>query len=222
MSTDRLGDMTAACAPGSQPQPALVELEVCGLNGEELVRTKLPAVCTGKEVRKMVAEKLPYRPGAKFLLYHGNSQVMLDRTLREQGIVGQRAMLSYTLCPTDLCAAWSFVKGTARQEDPLALEGLTCIEGATTSDYLRHLPKTLQTLTFGDTFNQNLKGMTFPSNLQSLKFGDNFNQKLGAVSFPSTLQSLTFGSKFTQNLEDVILSDSLRILVVQVLTVSCL
>ena len=93
---DTTGPSDVSARGDQLPQLAMVELEVCGLNGE-LVRMKLPAVCTGKEVRKVVAEKLPSRPGAKFLLYHGNSQVMLDRTLREQGIVGHQATLTYTL-----------------------------------------------------------------------------------------------------------------------------
>jgi hypothetical protein len=212
MSTDSLGYMTAPSDVSEQggklPQLALVELEVRGLNGE-LVRTKLPAVCTGKQVRKMVAEKLPSRPGAKFLLSHGTSQLlMLDRTLPEQGIVGQQVTLNYTMCPTDLCAAWSFVTGTIPSQEE-ALEGLTRIEGATTSDYLRHLPETLQTLTFGNTFNRKLQGMTFPSNLVSLTFGEHFNQNLVGVTFPNNLQSLTFGEQFNQNLEGVTFPNNL-------------
>ena len=162
MSTGGLGYVCAAPsdAQGDQLPQLDVELRVCGLGGEELIRKKFPALCTGQEVREMVAEKLPSRPGAKCLLYQGVSQLMLDKTLQAQGIVGPEATLTYTLCSMDLCAAWSFVQGRESQ-DPLAVEGLTCIQGATTSDYLRNLPKTLQSLRFGDDFNKKLEGVTF-------------------------------------------------------------
>ena len=41
-----------------------------------------------------------------------------------------------------------------------------------------------------------------PGNLQSLSFGDNFNQNISGVSFPETLQTLTFGTLFDQSFLD--------------------
>ena len=201
MSTNSLGDTAGpdvSALSGQLPQLHLVDLKVCGLSGEELMRAKVAAVCTGHEVRKMVAGKLPSKPGAKCHLYQDLSQLMLNKTLQEQGIVGQEATLTCTFCPTDLGDAWSFVQGTASQEDPLALEGLTCIESATTSYYLRNLPETLQNLTFGWMFNQDLEGVTLPGNLQTLTFGARFNQNLEGVTLPGNLQSLTFGACFNQ------------------------
>jgi hypothetical protein len=219
MSTNSLGytARTAAISDfsavqgGELPQLDEVDIRVCGLSGEEIMRTKLAVSTLGQEVQKIVAEKLPSRPGARFLLYQGVSQLMLNKTLQEQGIVGQEATLTYTFCSTDLCAAWSFVqRQRPSQEEPLALEGLTCIEGAITSHYLRNLPETLQSLAFGQMFNQNLEGVTFPSNLQSLTFGHMFNQSLEGVTFPSNLQMLTFGRKFNQNLESVTFPNNLQ------------
>jgi hypothetical protein len=51
------------------------------------------------------------------------------------------------------------------------------------------LPSSLQSLKFGDDFNQSLEGVTFPSGLQSLTFGSKFNQRLNGVSLPSGLHS---------------------------------
>ena len=67
------------------------------------------------------------------------------------------------------------------------------------------LPSNLQTLAFGQNFNQRLKRVTLPSNLECLTFGRDFNQKLDQVMLPSNLQSLTFGRDFNHSLEQVTL-----------------
>eukprot|EP00435_Cladocopium_sp_Y103_P064451 s54_g26.t1 len=58
------------------------------------------------------------------------------------------------------------------------------------------LPEGLQSLTFGDQFNQSLQGVAFPSSLESLIFGAEFNQSFWAMSLPNNLRSLTFGVQF--------------------------
>lgn len=62
------------------------------------------------------------------------------------------------------------------------------------------LAQTLQSLTFGDSFNQSLQGLTLPLTLQSLTFGNKFNHSLQEVCLPGSLQSLTFGNQFNQSL----------------------
>ena len=42
--------------------------------------------------------------------------------------------------------------------------------------------------------------MTWPAGLQSLTFGQSFNQSLDNVTWPAGLQSLTFGHGFNQSL----------------------
>ena len=110
-------------------RPALVELHICGLSGEELMYTKPPAATLGWEVRQMVAERLPSKPGTRFLLHHGIWQLVLEKTLQEQGIV-EEATLTYTFCPRNLHAAWSFIQEQASRDDAFALDGVTCIKGA--------------------------------------------------------------------------------------------
>ena len=61
----------------------------------------------------------------------------------------------------------------------------------------------VQTLTFGDAFNQSLDGVTLPSGLQTLTFGMWFNKSLKQVMLPSGLQRLTFGAAFDQRLGGV-------------------
>ena len=106
--------------PGSGSQLGesdLVELHICGFSGEELIHTKLPAATLGREVRQMVAEKLPSKPGTRFFLHHGIWQLVLEKTLQEQGIV-EEATLTYTFCPRNLHAAWHCMvlhSGTGQQ-----------------------------------------------------------------------------------------------------------
>ena len=62
------------------------------------------------------------------------------------------------------------------------------------------LPSSLQSLAFGDRFNQSLERVTLPSSLQSLSFGFEFNQSLKRVSLPSSLQCLNFCFSFDRSL----------------------
>ena len=102
--------------------------------------------------------------------------------------------------------AWSFIQEQASRDDAFALDGVTCIKGAVPAQP----PESLQRLTFGDAFNQDLKGVTFPNGLQSLTFGHAFNQTLKGVTFPSGLQSLTLGDSFNHSLEGVTLPSNVK------------
>ena len=51
-------------------------------------------------------------------------------------------------------------------------------------------PENLDTLSFGERFQQSLEGVAWPSALQSLVFGKDFNQSLEDVTWPASLQNL--------------------------------
>lgn len=51
-------------------------------------------------------------------------------------------------------------------------------------------------------FNQSLANVTLPQGLQSLIFGNDFNQSLLGL-LPSSLEKLCLGSRFSHNLEDL-------------------
>ena len=178
-----------------------VELSVVYLNGEEC-KLSISSSTLGREVQQIVSRQLPSRNGRKTTMQHGNSPLMLGQTLQEQGIVGKAATLSCTFVPTDLLAAWRYIQGLPVPEGELSLEGVTRIAGISSRELLQ-LPRSLESLAFGDPFDQSLQGVTFPSSLQSLTFGYNFNQSLKEVALPSGLQSLTFGEKFNQSLAGV-------------------
>jgi hypothetical protein len=148
----------------------LIDLHVLCVNGEGCSLSLSPSTL-GLEVHTMVSEQLPKKKGAKLVLYHLASPLMLQQTLQEQGIEGKTATLSCTYVPTDLYTAWKYLQGFPVSEPHLALDGVTqigywcdpCDQGLVAEVTL---PSSLQSL----TYNQSLDGVTLPSNLQSLTF----------------------------------------------------
>ena len=163
-----------------------VDLQVLCLTGEGVTEC-VPCSMLGYDLRRLVSEKLPCKPGAKLAVYNGNAKVTLNQTLGEQGIVGKSATLSCTYIPTNVYTAWCYVCGLPTCEREFVLEGVTKIEGATSGEYLRHLPQSLATLTLCHSFNPSLEQVTLPSSLQSLSFGHGFNQSLEQVTLPLSL-----------------------------------
>ena len=72
------------------------------------------------------------------------------------------------------------------------------------------LPVSLQSLEFGDMFDQSLGRVSLPSGLQTLIFGHSFNQSFEEVTLPSGLHNLEFGNNFVQSLEHVTLPSNLQ------------
>ena len=193
----------------------MINLDVRTLSGEEF-RLRVERSTLGSEVRKMVSDHLPGRSGAKLVLHHMRPQtseqgveetvrLKLHQTLQEQGLAeAETAILCCTYVPTQLQAAWCFLRGLETSEAELSLEGVTHLTKPPPL-CLRHLPKSLISLTFGDDFNQSLVGVTFKDSLQNLTFGSDFNQSLERMTLPNSLQNLTFGFNFNQSLEGVTL-----------------
>ena len=201
----------------------LTNLQVMCLNGDGCVLS-VEASTLGREVLKMVSRQLPWKKGARISLHRLDLPLMLHQTLQEQGIV-DNTTLSCTFVPTDLFAAWSYLKGFPVPEAEVALEGLTWITGKISTESLHHLPRSLESLAVLPTgtysleevslpsalrcltldygFNQEMKGVALPSGLQELTFGRDYNQSLRGVSLRSNLKSLTFGDNFDQSLEGV-------------------
>ena len=92
----------------------LVELrvDVLRLNGEGFT-LRIPHETLGREVRKMVAERLPSKPGATLVLYHRESKLILSESLQEQGISGA-ARLSCTYVPTTWYSGVVFPSGATK------------------------------------------------------------------------------------------------------------
>jgi hypothetical protein len=115
---------------GAADETDEVHLQVLCLTGEG-VTLSVPRSMLGYDLRRLLSEKLPCKPGAKLALHHVNRKLALEETLGEQGIVGKSAMLSCTYTPTNVYTAWCYVCGLP-----------TC-ERATRGEYLHHFPKAL-------------------------------------------------------------------------------
>ena len=100
----------------AQGQIDMMDLEVLCMNGEGLT-LRISCDTPGRDVRKMVSEKLPPKPGAGLALYHGDSNLLHHQSLKEQGIVGKAATLTCTFDQTDLYAAWCFLTGRENSEE---------------------------------------------------------------------------------------------------------
>ena len=95
---------------GATDETDEVDLQVLCLSGEG-VALSVPRSMLGYDLRRLVSEKLPCKPGAKLAVHHMNRKLTFDQTLREQEIVGKSAMLSCTYIPTNVCTAWNYVCG---------------------------------------------------------------------------------------------------------------
>ena len=187
-----------------------IEIQVLCLNGEGC-NFPVSGSTRGHEVRQMVLQRLPSKKGRRCgALYLENSPLLLDQTLQEQGIIGKTVTLSCTFGPTDLYAAFCYIKGLQVSAGECVLDGVTKLEGVSSDVYLQHLPQSLKTLAFHTQFNRRLQTVSLPSGLQSLTFANDFNQRLDGESLPSGLQNLTFGNEFNQRLDGVSLPSGLQ------------
>ena len=85
-----------------------ISSEVLSLSGEALELRRGSTL--GRQVQEMVTKQLPRKEGATCCLFHQHSWLILDKTLLQQGIVGD-SMLACTYKPTDVRAAWGFLIG---------------------------------------------------------------------------------------------------------------
>ena len=84
---------------------------------------------------------------------------------------GLELCISYVYEPSSLHDAWRFLSGLSVDDEEIALDGLTQLEGIHSLDQLRELPKTLQTLSFSPDFSESLERLQLPSSLRSRGIG---------------------------------------------------
>ena len=185
MSLSMQGYAGGSVDPGSSN---LFDLRVQCMTGEGLLLRVHPAML-GRDVLQMVSKKLGSKRAARLVLHHGAAALGMDQTLSEQGIVSDATILSCTYMPANLYAAGCFLQGLSTFAE--ALEGLTCLTLKIPGEYLRYLPKSLESLTIEFNSSEGLSNM--PNGLQKLILGAPFNQNLERVTMPPSLQTLTFG-----------------------------
>ena len=119
---------------------ATIDLRVLCFTDE--VRLSVTPSTLGREVRKMVSENFPPKPGVQIALCHMESPLVHGKSLQEQGVVGPAATLSCAFVPTNLYAAWRYVQRVLADE--FALEGVTQLHSVASGSYLHHLPRSLE------------------------------------------------------------------------------
>ena len=218
-------DCNIDSATGSMGE-GLLELEVLTMSGECILTLNVSDSMLGRDLWNLILGKVPSKPGLQLVVSH-TSRLVLNESLQQQGLGGQRAQVSATYMPVNLLAALHFACGRSVEDEEFSLNGITEVTGdkEATSALLHNLPNSLrsltfdgrcdqglhnvrlpsglQSLTFGVFFDQSLDNVTWPAGLQSLALGRDFNQSLDNVTWPAGLQSLTFGWDFNQNLDNV-------------------
>ena len=87
-------------------------------------------------------------------------RLKLHQTLQEQGLAkAEAAILCCTYVPTQLHTAWCFPVGLEPSEAEFSLEGATDLRTRSRVGFLNP-PKSLISFTFGDDFDESLKGLT--------------------------------------------------------------
>ena len=182
----------------------LIELEVLGISGECMVTLNVSNSMRGRDLWNLILGEVPSKPGLQLVVSH-TSRLALNESLQQQGIGGQRAQVSATYIPVNLLAALRFSCGDSVEDEEFSVNGITEMTGVSDKKpaLLHNLPKSLCSLTFDKSFNQEIHDVRLPAGLQSLTFGCDFNQSLDHVTWPAGLQSLSLSMCFNQSLDNV-------------------
>ena len=168
----------------------------------------LPDHLLGREVYRVVQQKVGSPAGVKVSLAHGTSPLWLTQSLWQQGLVrGNDVTLHCTYVATSVSAAWCHIHGW--NSDERALEGVLELDGIRSLQFIKKFPESLKYLTFDDCFNEGVEGLELPGSLEGLIFGRDFNSSLEHTVLPESLQNLRFGKEYNQNLDDTTLPSNL-------------
>ena len=192
-------DVRGGPGSGNSNGSDAIDLRVLCLNGEGLTLKCLPSTL-GREVRQLVVDQLPPKAGAKIILHSVDSELTLNKTLQQQGIMGEMATLSCTFVPTNVHAAWRFIHGLATEDEDYSLEGVTTLSHLHNSG-VRHVPKSLQKLMLSS--NSQIKDLDLPCSLESLSVWGTF-VRLQNLNLPVQLRelSLCFKPDFSDKMID--------------------
>eukprot|EP00434_Breviolum_minutum_P017321 symbB.v1.2.015289.t1/scaffold1134.1/size135964/1 len=157
-------------------------LNVLSISGESMVTLNVSDSMCGCDLWNLILDEVPTKPGLQLVVSH-TSRLVLNESLKQQGLGGQRAHVSATYIPVNLLAALHFALGDNVEDEEFSLNGITKVTDVSDEmpALLLNLPKSLQTLTFAERFNQEIHDIGLPAGLQRLIFQDDFNQSLDNV-----------------------------------------
>ena len=102
----------------------LLELEVLSISGDCMATLNVPDCMLGRDLWNLILDKLPSKPGLQLVVSH-TSRLLLNESLQQQGLGGQRAQVSITYMPVNLLAAWRFAHGASLEDEEFSLNGIT-------------------------------------------------------------------------------------------------
>ena len=181
----------------SAAREGLIELEVLSISGECMVTLNVADSMLGRELWKMILDKIPSKPGLQLVVSH-TSRLVLHESLQQQGLGGQRAQVSATYMPVNLHAAWLFAHGSKVEDKEFSLNGITQLTGVDDElpAFLSYLPKSLRTLTFAPGFNQDLHHVRLPPRPSKCDFWRPVQSEPGQCDMASRPSKLMFWSEF--------------------------
>ena len=158
----------------------LIELEVLSISGECMVTLNVSDSMCGRDLWNLILDEVPTKPGLQLVVSH-TPRLALSESLKQQGLGGQRAQVSATYIPVNLLAALRFALGDGVEDEEFSLNGITGVTDVSDEmpALLHNLPKSLQSLTFENGFDDELQHVRLPTGLQSLTFGAAFKSEPG-------------------------------------------
>eukprot|EP00913_Durusdinium_trenchii_P004699 g4364.t1 len=203
--------------PGTGAGASGRELKIHALDGS---RFNLPVddAATVEEVVQSISERLEPRPGRRLVLTSGDHVLEESKALWPQV---ENEEITYVAQQVGAGqAAVTLHRALSRSSDQTRAEvnAIDAIDSLVFGEMFNQslenvtLPGHLQILRFGSSFNQSLEDVLLPNSLQSLTFGSDFNQSLAGVRMPTSLETLTLGESFNQSLAGVTLPSSLQTL----------
>ena len=88
----------------------LIDLEVLSMSGECILTLNVSDSMLGRDLWKLILDKVPSKPGLQLAVSH-TSRLALNESLKQQGLGGERAQVSATHLPINLCNALRFAYG---------------------------------------------------------------------------------------------------------------
>ena len=99
-----------------------IELEVLSISGECIVTLNVADSMLGRELWKLILDKVPSKPGLQLVVSH-TSRLALNESLKQQGLGGERAQVSATYVPVNLGNALRFAHGDCVEDEEFSLNG---------------------------------------------------------------------------------------------------
>ena len=120
------------------------ELEVLNISGECMLTLNVADSMLGRQLWQMIWDHIPSKPGLQFVVSH-TSRLVLNESLKQQGLGGQRAQVSATYVPVNLLAALHFAYGHGVEDEEFSLNGITEVTGVSNKKLalLHNLPRAL-------------------------------------------------------------------------------